>query len=193
MVFKIYALALCVAVPLLFFTGNREFIFYAAAISVFVGFLWYTDRFFHYARASLLLFFAWLILHMCGGAVPIGEGKVLYDWIIVPLAPAPYSIFKFDQFMHMFCYFVIALLTDDAIAPQLKPGLPRAARFLIVVLAATGIGALNEVMEFAAVCLFPNTNVGDYTNNAIDLVCNMTGALVAATWRLRVTRAGGEG
>ena len=186
MFFKVYFIAIGLAIPVFVLTGNMEFLFYAVVISLFVGLLWYTDRFFHYRKSSLALFFVWLVMHICGGALPIGEGRVLYDWIIVPLVPEPYSIFKFDQLAHIFCYLTIGLLADDAIAPLLKPGLPKAARFLVVMLAAIGIGALNEVMEFAAVCMFPSANVGDYTNNALDLVCNTLGALTAATLRLNV-------
>ena len=190
MFFKIYFAVIVLAIPVFVLTGNAEFLFYAAVISTFVGLLWYTDRFFHYRKISLSLFFAWLVMHICGGAVPIGEGKVLYDWVIVPLVPEPYSILKFDQFVHMFCYLTIGLLADDAIAPLLKPGQAKAARFLVVMLAAIGIGALNEVMEFAAVCMFPSANVGGYTNNAIDLVCNTIGAFSAATLRLHASKTG---
>ena len=175
----------CVATPILAWARNWEVLFYAVMISLFVGFLWYTDRFFHYAKTSLFLLLVWLVLHICGGVVPIGEGRVLYHWVVVPLIPEPYSILKFDQVMHAFCYVVIGLLVDDAIAPLLKQGLPRVARFMIVTLVAAGIGALNEVMEFAAVCMFPGTSVGDYTNNVLDLVFNTIGALTAATIRLR--------
>ena len=184
MFFKIYFVAIALAVPVFILTGNPEFLFYAVCIALFIGFLWYTDRFAHYKKTSLSFFTAWLVLHICGGVIPIGGGEVLYNWIIVPLVPEPYSILKFDQFMHTFCYVAIGMLADDALAPLLKPG-SRAARFLVVVLVACGIGALNEVMEFAAVCMIPNTNVGDYTNNALDLVCNTLGALTAATLRLR--------
>jgi hypothetical protein len=43
-----------------------------------------------------------------------------------------------------------------------------------------GLGAVNEVIEFAAVLLLPNTNVGGYMNTGWDLVANMVGSLVAA-------------
>ena len=184
MFFKVYAVAIALAIPVFILTGNSEFLFYAAVISLFVGFLWYTDRFFHYRKTSLTLFTVWLVLHILGGVVPIGNGEVLYNWMVLPLVPEPYLILKFDQAMHTFSYVAIGLLADDAIAPLLKPG-NRAARFVVVALAACGIGALNEVMEFAAVCMIPNTNVGDYINNALDLVCNTLGALIAATLRLR--------
>lgn len=185
MFYKI-TLALLAAAALLFtFLGNYEFLLYAGTIAILVSFLWLTHSRLHYRRASLALFAAWLVLHVCGGCVPIGDGKVLYDLILVPLVPAPYSILKYDQFVHAFCYFAIASLADDAIRPQLRAGLPRFAVFLIVALAAMGIGAINEIIEFAAVCAFENTNVGDYTNNALDLVFNALGAVSAAALRCR--------
>ena len=52
-----------------------------------------------------------------------------------------------------------------------------------MVLAATagmGLGALNEVVEFAATLLVPETNVGGYLNTGWDLVANTTGATTAA-------------
>ena len=44
-----------------------------------------------------------------------------------------------------------------------------------------GFGALNEVIEFIATLMVPNTNVGGYVNTGWDLVANMIGASVAAT------------
>ena len=43
-----------------------------------------------------------------------------------------------------------------------------------------GAGVFNEVVEFIAVVLFQEQNkVGDYYNNAIDLVYNSIGSLTA--------------
>ena len=43
-----------------------------------------------------------------------------------------------------------------------------------------GTGALNEVLEFGAVILFGAAKqVGDYLNNALDLVFNLTGSIIA--------------
>jgi hypothetical protein len=47
--------------------------------------------------------------------------------------------------------------------------------------AGLGFGALNEVVEFAATLLIPDTNVGGYRNTGWDLVANLFGATVAAT------------
>lgn len=43
-----------------------------------------------------------------------------------------------------------------------------------------GFGALNEVVEFCATLLVPDTNVGDYANTGWDLVSNFAGTLLAA-------------
>jgi hypothetical protein len=39
---------------------------------------------------------------------------------------------------------------------------------------------LNEIVEFAATLLVPETNVGGYLNTGWDLVANATGATTAA-------------
>jgi hypothetical protein len=48
--------------------------------------------------------------------------------------------------------------------------------------AGLGFGALNEVVEFVATLLIPETNVGGYRNTGWDLVSNLIGATTAATW-----------
>jgi hypothetical protein len=44
-----------------------------------------------------------------------------------------------------------------------------------------GLGALNEVIEFAVTLSVPETNVGGYINTGWDLVANSVGAVGAAT------------
>ena len=39
---------------------------------------------------------------------------------------------------------------------------------------------MNEVIEFAATILVPETNVGGYMNTGWDLVANLAGAIIAA-------------
>jgi len=46
--------------------------------------------------------------------------------------------------------------------------------------AANGFGALNEIVEFLATMLTV-TNVGGYTNTALDLVSNMAGSVMVAS------------
>jgi hypothetical protein len=62
-------------------------------------------------------------------------------------------------------------------------------------MAGLGAGALNEIIEFAATVIFPDTGVGGYVNNSLDLVFNLLGAVVAmAVIKLKEgRRAGGAG
>ena len=52
---------------------------------------------------------------------------------------------------------------------------------LIIILIASGIGAFNEIIEFFAVVFFNAAKgVGGYFNNALDLVFNLIGAIIAS-------------
>jgi hypothetical protein len=51
---------------------------------------------------------------------------------------------------------------------------------VLVALMGMGVGAANEVVEFAASHLFAS-NVGGYENTGWDLVANLLGCTVAAT------------
>ena len=46
------------------------------------------------------------------------------------------------------------------------------------ILASSGVGALNEIVEFGAVVFLGQTGVGGYYNTALDLVFNFVGAFV---------------
>ncbi|MFO0896121.1 MAG: hypothetical protein U0836_01725, partial [Pirellulales bacterium] len=60
------------------------------------------------------------------------------------------------------------------------PVQPTFGMLLLCAAAGMGFGALNEVVEFAATLLVPETNVGGYENTGWDLVSNMIGAFTAA-------------
>lgn len=50
----------------------------------------------------------------------------------------------------------------------------------VLILIALGIGAINELVELGAVVFFGAAEgVGDYMNNAIDIVFNLIGASIA--------------
>jgi hypothetical protein len=64
--------------------------------------------------------------------------------------------------------------------PLLKTGVSKWWSLSIIVVAAgLGAGALNEIIEFLATVLVPETNVGGYINTALDLVSNLVGATIA--------------
>ena len=158
--------------------GNYEFVIYAGATIVLLGFLHWTDQRFHYNNLVLWLFDSWLVMHILGGLLVVGSG-VLYSFVLIPIVGEPYDILKYDQLVHTYCYFVVALLVWKVVTQVARPDASHRLLAAITVLAATGIGGLNEMVEFLAVIAVPDTNVGGYENTAIDIVANFLGALLA--------------
>ena len=167
------------------FRGNYEFLFYSATLVVLLAILYFLDRRFTFSALALWGFNLWLLMHLLGGMASIDEVR-LYDYIIVHLVGAPHDIFKYDQFVHIYCYVVMAMLVFEVLDEQL--GARRVLLFWITVLAASGIGGLNEVVEFAAVVVVGSTGVGGYENTALDLVGNLLGAIIGAGYKLSTTR-----
>lgn len=157
--------------------GNYEFLIYTAVSIFLVVILHRGDKRFHFGGAALWGFNLWLVLHILGGLWPVGDG-VLYSLVLIDLVGEPYSVLKYDQVVHTYCYFIVALLLWQVMAHALV----RSSFALLAgatVLAATGVGGLNEIVEFIATVVVPETNVGGYENTAIDLLSNFVGACLA--------------
>ncbi len=157
---------------------NWEFVLYAIVAVALVGALHRADAVIHFVPWTVAAFNGWLLMHILGGLLPVGD-SVLYSWVVVPLIGAPYDILKYDQIVHTVCYFVVALLLWQASARVFRAQAPFGVRALIVVIAAVGVGGLNEIVEFIAVVTVPDTNVGGYTNTLLDLIANTVGAVAA--------------
>lgn len=170
---------LALSTALFLIRGNPEFLLYAVTLAGLIAILQGSDRRFDYPVSARWLFLVWLLMHMGGGWISIG-GVRLYDTILVRLVPAPYHILRYDQLVHALCYFVLALIVlriMDHVAGEGNAS--RGWRCLMGALAAMGIGALNEVIEFGAVAGFGSEGVGDYYNNALDHVFNLVGVIAA--------------
>jgi hypothetical protein len=120
------------------------------------------------------------LLHLAGGLIPLGEGQILYN---MPLGVFPLQV---DRVVHAFGSAVVALVAWQAVRGHLIGARPIP---WLVVLAGMGVGAIEEVAEFASSSVAPS-NVGGYSNTGWDLVFNLVGCTVAAAWvRLRGTVA----
>jgi putative membrane protein len=167
--------------------ANYEFLLYAVTLLVLIGIVFRLNRRFGLPAIAKWGFFAWMVLHMAGGGVYL-HGTRLYDVVLVPLVGSPYDILKYDQFVHFFCYLVMTLLVFPVFKSIVAPGASRLVFGVLLVLAASSIGAVNEIIEFAAVVLFQADGVGGYHNTCIDLVANLLGAMVSTVY-LAVVRA----
>jgi uncharacterized membrane protein YjdF len=162
---------------------NYEFIIYTLVIVVFFVLVLLTQRRVEFSPFVLWGLTAWGVMHMAGGHVPIGAGR-LYDVMLVTLSPR-YQVIKYDQAVHLFGFGAATLVCYHLLRRRLGAGASAGAVLLsLVVLMGMGLGALNEVIELLVVLIVPASGVGGYFNTAFDLASNMLGALLAVGWIL---------
>ena len=160
---------------------NYEFMIYIGVIIFFLFLILYTNKKINYPSSILWGLTLWSLLHMSGGGIYV-NGRKLYALMIYPIVGEPYNIFKFDQFVHIVGFFVATLVIYHLIKPKLIKNHGWIALSIVVVMAGFGLGALNEVVEFIATVITPETGVGGYENTALDLVSNLIGAILAMVY-----------
>jgi len=161
--------------------SNYEFVLYAGVVIIVVVTIVSLQARVRFARTILWGLTAWGFLHMAGGNVRVGDG-VLYEVMLLSLAPR-YAILRYDQVTHLFGFGVATLVCHHLLRPHLREGVPgRVTLGALVVLMGSGVGAVNEILEFTAVLLVPETGVGGYTNTLLDLVFNLGGGVLAVLW-----------
>jgi putative membrane protein len=157
---------------------NYEFLLYIGVIVFFLALILATNKRVDYPNSVLWGLTVWAFLHMSGGGLYVGEVK-LYEIILVPISDT-YHIFRYDQFVHIVGFGVATFVMYVLLKPLLIPDLKRwTALSIVVVMAGLGVGALNEIVEFTATVLVPETGVGGYINTSLDLVSDLVGAIIA--------------
>jgi hypothetical protein len=113
---------------------------------------------------------AWGFGHMVGGLVPIGDDRVVYNAVVA-------RWIHVDNVVHFFGFGFAGAACWEATREWLpaRPGHPVGVA-VVVCLFGAGVGAINEVAEFAATHLLDATNVGGYENTGRDLVANLLGS-----------------
>lgn len=163
---------LIVSTILFWQSKNVEFIYYNVLFFLILLFIFFTQRKLNLGVPVLIGLSLLVVMHLSGGLLNI-EGLRLYD---VSIGPLP-----FDKIHHFVLGLVFAFLTVSLFIDTLKwkVNKPRLF-FFFVLLAALGFGALVEIFEFAGVVFLHSPNVGDYANNATDLVADLFGAAAGA-------------
>ncbi len=159
--------------------GNTEFLFYVGVMIVLgavVGAIHFKIGF---TRECLWGLAAWGLMHMCGGLVKVGgDAGVLYNvWLV---GEGYGRGIKYDNLAHAYGFGVATWAAWQCVRCSLADPSPRFGPLLGAVLIGEGLGAINEIIEFTATQVMPKTNVGDYANNAWDLVFNLIGCIAAA-------------
>ncbi len=177
----VFTLAYLVAFTLFFIrTGNEEFLMYVGvvlAVFVLMFATLHRTRFSYPVLAGMSL---WGLFHMAGGGIVV-NGEDLYSLHLIPIVDLGEEIFvlKFDQVVHFWGFGVATLLAYDLLRHYLNDGSNYAVVYPLLVLIGMGLGSLNEIVEFFAVLVLPETGVGGYGNTSLDMVFNSLGAITA--------------
>jgi hypothetical protein len=164
---------------------NAEFVFYAVIMTLLIALVTAFHLRVRLHVACLWGLSLWGLAHMAGGLVTVpeswpvaGDLRVLYNWWLVK------DWLKYDQVVHAFGFGLVTWVAWQSIQREFENRgaemQPRVGLMVWCAAAGMGAGALNEVVEFAAFQLLPDTNVGDYQNTGWDLVANLIGSLAAA-------------
>jgi len=165
--------------------GNQEFIFYIVVVVLLIGLVLVVHRRVQLSQGALWALSIWGLAHMMGGLVAIPEGwpvngetRVLYSLWLIP------ERLKYDHIVHAYGFGTTTWVCWQGLRSILRSydanAQPTLGLMVLSAAAGLGFGALNEVVEFAAVLLVPETNVGGYINTGWDLVANSVGATFAA-------------
>lgn len=132
--------------------------------------------------SSLLWCFSlWGFLHMAGGLVdlpeswPTNNSSVLYSLWIIP------EYLKYDHIIHAFGFGTTTWACWQSLVSMTKDKTPSLGKLTLSATAGLGFGAINEIIEFIATIMIPETNVGGYINTGWDLVANLCGAIFTIT------------
>ena len=159
--------------------GNWEFIVYILTMVGLIALVGLTLDKAGYPLPLLWALSLWGLLHMAGGGVPVND-SVLYNLVLVPLVEVSGSpILKYDQAVHAYGFGVTAWLLHQLLIRHFPSSRGTWTAFTYPLFGAMGLGALNEMIEFSAVLMVPDTNVGGYVNTALDLCFNALGAFIA--------------
>lgn len=155
--------------------GNFEFLYYTALMAFLIYLIIVLDKQLHLAFFILVNLSILGFLHLLGGNLYL-SGIRLYDFYFIA------GVIRYDNITHTYGTFIatIALysLLSDFIAPQLKKRYLVFA--LVLILMAIGMGTVVELVELFAVVVFGVAEkVGGYFNNALDLMFNTIGAILA--------------
>ncbi len=170
--------------------ANYEFIIYVGVIIFFLCLIGITIKKVDYTLGSLIGLTVWSALHLAGGGVVIGDGR-LYDVVLVRLSET-YPIWRYDQLVHIWGFGASTLVAYSLLSRALKvPISSPIALGIVIVMAGLGMGALNEILEFFVSMCVPGSGVGGYLNTSLDLCADLIGAMLAMIYiRFRYWKRG---
>ena len=165
--------------------NNPEFAFYLIIMCVLIAVTIWVHLQIRLHIGALWGLSIWGLAHMAGGLVTVpsswpthGESSVLYNLWLIP------GLLKYDQLVHAYGFGLMTWISWQGLCHAFrKQGIdvqPTWGLLILCIASGMGFGAANEIVEFIATILLPNTNVGGYENTGWDLVANFIGCVIAA-------------
>ena len=155
---------------------NFEFVLYVGVILIVAWWVVWKQPSVRFDLPILWGLTIWGLLHMAGGNVRVGD-DVLYGLQLIPV------VLRYDQLVHAFGFGTATLVCHHLLRPYLREGIDRWRTLsILIVLMGSGLGAINEIIEFTAVNTLPETHVGGYDNTLWDLIFNLIGGFLAMGW-----------
>ncbi|MDD5331760.1 MAG: DUF2238 domain-containing protein [Candidatus Nanoarchaeia archaeon] len=162
--------------------GNYEFLYYTALMAVVILFFVLFYKNFNFPVLSMLGLTILLTLHILGGHIDIGNVR-LYDYWFID------GVLKYDNLVHFFGIFTVTFMINHIIRPHLNKNIRKSTWFFYLILMSLGVAGFYEVLELIpAVWLGAANQVGDYINNALDLVFGLLGSCVASFYLVNKKR-----
>jgi hypothetical protein len=124
-----------------------------------------------------------VVVHLAGGLVQVGD-DVLYN-----TSPGT-DLLRYDHFGHALGIFVGARLLWELLVLDAFAVTGRGSLVAVTTLAALGLGAVNEAVEFVATLAHGTSNAGGYANTGWDLVTNTFAGVLAGLAIGRRNRSG---
>lgn len=174
-------MALFTAAYVIFFVAydlshrNYEFLFYSLVIILLLAVLINLYRRIELSNWIFVSLSVFGFLHLVGGNLR-WNGVILYQIGYFNEA------IHFDNIVHTIGIFLTTLILYNLLYPFIDQRVRDryAIFYMLLMLMAMGVGTINEIIElFAVVSLQAGPSVGNYLNNAFDLVFNGLGSLLA--------------
>lgn len=156
---------------------NFEFLYYTLLM---VGLIFLAERVNHHLHLAFFIVINLSILgflHLLGGTAHLGQIR-LYDYYFIP------GVIRYDNIIHTYGTFIVTLTVYSLLIDFVDERIKRNyfSLYLMLVFMAIGISSLVELVElFAVVFLGASEQVGGYFNNALDLLFNTLGSILACT------------
>lgn len=120
----------------------------------------------------------WGLMHMVGGLVSwdASQNRIVYGIWLIP------EVIRYDQLTHCIGFAMATAACWFALDLRTLPGAPAGGKALMAGLMGMGLGALNEVVEFASIYAVPEQQVGGLENMGWDLIFNLMGCTIMGLW-----------